>query len=250
MQRAWVVHEGETEPDVLHLGGSVFAIPAVERFRAALGVADRRVRHSHVRLAAEFDVAAIYVDAVGGDKPVVEQAQLVHQLRRREAGAFLDSVQLGGKLRKMSMDVATMDVGQLRLGVVLERLDRALDLTGADLSTLEDREDLHERALGALDALARLQRHAERLRGDLLAVALEHPREARIRGDRHLDAVRDVEAAVLTPTLDEVDQLAREPLVLEVLVELGVDGAAGHEPARDAESLAVEDERLADRDAG
>ncbi len=33
-------------------------------------------------------------------------------------------------------------------------------------------------------------------------------------------------------------------------LELGVDGAAGHEPARDAESLAVEDERLADRDAG
>ena len=33
-------------------------------------------------------------------------------------------------------------------------------------------------------------------------------------------------------------------------LELGVDGAAGHEPARDAESLAVEDERLADRNAG
>jgi hypothetical protein len=33
-------------------------------------------------------------------------------------------------------------------------------------------------------------------------------------------------------------------------LEFGVDGTASHEPARDAESLAVEDERLADRDAG
>ena len=60
--------------------------------------------------------------------------------------------------------------------------------------------------------------------GDLLAVALQHARQAWIRGDRDRDAVGDVEPAVLAPPLDEVDQLAGEALVLEVLVELRVDG--------------------------
>ena len=37
-----IVHEGEAELDVLHLLGGVFAIPGVERPRAALGVAEIR----------------------------------------------------------------------------------------------------------------------------------------------------------------------------------------------------------------
>ena len=39
VERAGIVHEGEAELDVLHLLLGVFAVPGVERLRAALGVA-------------------------------------------------------------------------------------------------------------------------------------------------------------------------------------------------------------------
>src|SRR5450759_1588067 len=66
MNCARIVHEGEAELDVLHLLGRVFAIPGVERDRAALGV-----RHQERQFAGGDDreaaglIAGVDVSEVG-----------------------------------------------------------------------------------------------------------------------------------------------------------------------------------------
>src|SRR6266852_5995457 len=47
------------------------------------------------------------------DLPIIQQAELVHELWRREAGARPNRLDFEGKLREMRMDVAAMGIGQL-----------------------------------------------------------------------------------------------------------------------------------------
>ena len=90
----------------------------------------------------------------------------------------------------------------------------------------------------AVDGVGDRKVRAQGLTLHVSAIAGDDALQLRITAEGDHDAVRHFEPGILALALDEVDQLTGQPLVLEVLIELGVEGHRDAALVGDGEALA------------